>query len=136
MFGFNPKMQRGKSPIAARTINVPSRQAQKSARLTVGPGLGMTHIDGIPVIRKDRESHYIVRITSVGTGGVYGWQAIEPDPATPGGWIDRDSRISGTDTDDPLREFNGNDALTVGTRVEAFRASRTGELRFQYDKCT
>lgn len=137
MFGHNPRMQRRNSPIAAKTINSPVGQSAKNARMSVGPGLRLTHLAGIPLLSAQVETSFVVRITTVGSGGdlgKYGWQAIQADPDTEGNWIDRDASSSGTVTDDPLYEFNGS-VLAVGTRLPAFRTT-AGDVRAQYDKCS
>jgi hypothetical protein len=136
MFGFNARKQKKGATLRARTINRVAKQAMRDARLQVGAGLIQTTLSGTPLVQAVGIDAFDVRITAVGSGGIYGWQAIQPDPASAGQWLDLDSKISGTTTKDPLYEFNNNAGLTINTRLWAIRVPATGELRGQYDTCT
>ena len=138
MFGFNSSPQRKRRPVNAATINASAEEVARQSRARPGGAIAAVAAGGTSLPYSTTRRSNLARITSVGTStqaGSYGWQAIYPNPASPGTYVD-DPGWSGTLTADPAWEFSLNASLAVGQRIEQKRDYQSGEMRFQLAACS
>jgi hypothetical protein len=97
-----------------------------------GQGYGVSGSFGQSGVAVPRQEFWIL-LTGGGTGGAYSWSEQVPDSG--GSWVA--GGRSGTSSDDPAREVNGNDALATGSTLRAWaRRDHDGVLRFELGTCS
>jgi hypothetical protein len=132
MFGQNFRRQKPGKRIAARTINEPTKQVERFARLRVGLNLAQVEVNSTPLIRDISSApvRKLARIIARGSGAVYSWNEVVPGGAV-GSFVD--GTDSGTTSASPAVEQNGNTNVVAGTRV--LLALLNGTWVFQLGPC-
>ena len=130
MFGFQAPRQRPGKATSVAAVNRPLDAVARLARSRVGSGMASNEAAGILLPFSTGRRLWVVRLTSVGTGGQagqYGWQAIAGDRANPGTFLDV-LDWSGTLSLDPAFEDNLNHNLTVGSQSNTCHGAFNGQM--------
>jgi hypothetical protein len=87
---------------------------------------------GHAATRIERQEFWIL-LTGGGSGGAYSWSEQVPDGG--GTWVA--GGRSGTASEDPAREVNGNSSLAADSSLRAWaRRDHDGVLRFELGVCS
>lgn len=118
---IDPLTPRGQ--VRADALRQMGRETERAARLTVNDQLNMVRTSAGPVVIDPRPPEILLRVIDCDTDtGAYSWQQVyadyDPDTNTVT-YVDHDGGLSGTTTDLPAFEVNGNEIIPAGRRAFA-----------------
>lgn len=126
----NPDQFKGQTLVSFLTALV-GWLARNAPRASPGSGLTVEETSGGSVWTVERRDIGWIKVTSR-SGNAHAWNRVI---ATGTGAWSNDTTLSGTTSDDPAYEANGDVTFTLPQVVYAWRDQEQGEVRFSKSKC-
>jgi len=121
--------------LGAHTLNAIAAELRRLGKIAgVSPMSVSPDFAGITVGAAALDTLWWLRL-GANAAGAYAWTRLVPVSGS-GTWTNSPGGETGTTSNDPAREVNGNSALATNTVVMGWRDPMTNELRFVFRTCS